>query len=128
MSQLTLDFDASLTSRYRSLREAAAHAVYGSRKGLSGVAADLDMSPSDLTKRLNPDGAEPRPLRADDVEAIIKSTGDTTPIAYLIARFMQTPDAQRQAAVQTIANLLPVLTAAVEAAGISSNVSALRKA
>lgn len=127
MAQMTLDFDSGLTSRFRCLREATAHTVYASRKGLSGVAADLDMSPSELTKRLNADGAEPRPLRADDVEHIIASTGDTTPVAYLIAKFMQTPDAQRAAALQVLAALLPTLTAAVEAAGLTGNVQALRK-
>lgn len=120
MSQLTLDFDASLTARFRSLREVTAHVVYSSRRGLSSVAADLDMSPSELTKRLNEDSAEPRPLRVDDLEKIIASTGDTLPIAWLVAKYMQDSDAQRQQALQTLAQLAPILMAAAEQAGLTA--------
>lgn len=115
-AQLTLNFDASLATRYRSLREATAHSVYASKKGLGGVAAALDLSPTDLTKRLN--GDSHRPLRADDIEEIIAATGDITPIQYLIAKYMQDPEAQRTAAYGQLAALLPALIGAMEQAGI----------
>jgi hypothetical protein len=60
MGQLTLDFRSGLTAQHRSLREVTAATVYASHKGVAGVAGDLDMSPTDLTKRLNLDSAEPR--------------------------------------------------------------------
>ena len=117
-SQLTLNFDASLATRYRCLRDAVAGTVYSSKKGLGGVAAALDLSPTDLTKRLN--GDPHRPLRAEDIEEIIAATGDITPIQYLIAKYMQDPEAQRSAAYGQIAALLPVLVSAMEQAGLDT--------
>lgn len=103
-AQLSLSFEPGLTARFRSLREATAHSVYASRKGRSSVAADLDLSPTDLTKRLNADHGEHRPLRADDVEQIIASTGDFTPIYWLIEKFLRDPDVVRQQATQILAS------------------------
>jgi hypothetical protein len=107
--QMTLNFQPGLTAQYRSLREVSAAAVYGSRKGVAGVAADLDLSPTDLTKRLNLDSAEPRPLRAEDVEGIVSSTGDLRPIYWMVEKFCRDADAQQRQAVAQIAALLPAL-------------------
>jgi hypothetical protein len=119
-SQLTLDFTPGLTVQYRSLREVTAATVYASRKGVAGVAADLDMAPTDLTKRLNLEGAEPRPLRVDDFEGILASTQDYRPVYWLIERFLRDPDAMRQQAVSQIAQLLPALIELTKQAGVRS--------
>lgn len=118
-AQLTLNFDASLATRHRCLRDAVASTVYASKKGLSGVAAAIDLSPTDLTKRLN--GDPQRPLRAEDIEGIIAATGDITPIQFLIAKYMQDPEAQRTAAYGQIAILLPILASAMEQAGLDTS-------
>jgi hypothetical protein len=108
-AQLTLNLDLGLTAQYRSLREVAAATVYASKKGVAGVAGDLDMSPTDLTKRLNPDGAEPRPLRVEDLEGILSSTGDFRAIHWLIEKFLRDPSAVKEQAIGQIALLLPQL-------------------
>lgn len=118
MGQLTLDFRPGLTSQYRSLREVTAATVYSSHKGVAGVAGDLDMSPTDLTKRLNLDSAEPRPLRVDDLEKIIASTGDYRPIYWLIEKFLRDPESVKQQAVSQLATLLPQLIELTRQAGI----------
>lgn len=118
--QLTLNFSPALTAQYRSLIEVVAATVYASRKGVAGVAADLDMAPTDLTKRLNPDSAEPRPLRASDVEGIIASTGDMRTVYWLVEKFLQSPEDQQASAISQISALLPQLNALVEQAGIAS--------
>lgn len=115
---MNLTFEPGLTARFRTLREATAHTVYASRRGLSAVAADLDMSPSELTKRLNADSAEPRPMRVDDLEAIIQSTGDATPIYWLVEKYLRDPDAVRNQATAQIAALLPALLELAKQAGV----------
>ena len=120
VNQLTLDFTPGLTAQYRSLREVTAATVYASRKGVAGVAADIDMAPTDLTKRLNLDGSEPRPLRVDDFEGILASTNDYRPIYWLIERFLRDPDVVKQQAVSQLATLLPQLTELVRQAGIKA--------
>ncbi|MDR0771472.1 MAG: hypothetical protein LBE75_09840 [Burkholderiales bacterium] len=108
-TQLTLDFTPGLTLRHRSLRECVSASVYGCHRGLSSVAADLDMSPSELTKRLNPDGSEPRPLRVDDLEAILTATGDFTPIFWLAEKYLRSDEARRSSAINQLSQMLPMI-------------------
>lgn len=117
--QLSLSFPTGLTAQFRSLREVAAAAVYASKKGVAGVAGSLDMSPTDLTKRLNPDSAEPRPLRVEDLEGIIAATGDMRPIHWLIERFLRDPEQAKAQAIGQMATLLPQMIELAKQAGIS---------
>lgn len=115
--QFTLDFEPGLTERFKSWDEVLAASVYGSRKGLNSVAADLDMSPSELTRRLNPDTDDPRPLRTKDGIKIIESTGDMRPVYWLIETFLQDPEAMKQEALSRLPGLLAAVQATLEAAG-----------
>jgi hypothetical protein len=116
--QLSFSLEPGLTAQYRSLREVAAATVYASKKGVSGVAGHLDMSPTDLTKRLNSDGAEPRPLRVEDLEGILQSTGDFRAIHWLIEKFLRDPIAIKEQAVGQLAQLVPQLMELVKQAGL----------
>lgn len=110
-----------MTARYRRWRHAFVHAVHASRKGLSGVAADLDQSPSELSRRLSDAPApEGLPLRDEDMIGIIESTGDLTPVYWLIERFLQDPSARKEAALAAIASMAPVLAEYMEQAGITA--------
>lgn len=109
--QIDLDFEGGLTQRFRSLTEVCAAAVYGGRGGLGGVASELDMSPSELSKRLNVDKAatDPRPLHADHVAAIVKATGDQRPVLYLVEMFLTDRETRKRVAVNQLTKLLPEL-------------------
>jgi len=102
--QIDLDFEGGLTQRFRSLTEVCAAAVYGGRGGLGGVA-------SELSKRLNVDKAatDPRPLHADHVAAIVKATGDTRPVLYLVEMFLTDRETRKRVAVNQLTKLLPEL-------------------
>lgn len=115
-TQLSLDLPVGITAQYRSLREVAAATVYASKKGVAGVAGHLDMSPTDLTKRLNLDGAEPRPLRVEDLEGILESTRDYRCIHWLIEKFLRDPSTAKDQALSQISNLLPELLELVKQA------------
>jgi hypothetical protein len=118
--QLQIDFTPGLTVRFRSIKQCCAHVVYGSRKGLSGVASDMDMSPSELSKRLSDEKDNPdnRPLRAEDIEQIIDSTQDRTPVYYMVERWLQDATAKRERALGQLAEMAPVFIALAEEAGI----------
>lgn len=120
MTQRALDFALPLTAQYPRLRDVLAAAVYGSRAGLKGVAADLDMSPSELTRMLNREQDDPRKLDVEDAVAIIASTGDTRPVQWLIEKFLRNPDEQRATAAAQIAQLLPGLMELARQAGITT--------
>lgn len=83
-SQLTLNFEPGLVERYGSLRECVATGVY--QRGLTRVAIGLDMAPSNLSVQVSGDPS--RHFSVDSLERYIEKEGDTTPILYLIERFL----------------------------------------
>ena len=105
-AQQSLNFTPGLTAQFRTLTQVCAATVYSSRGGLSAVAADLDIAPSDLCRRLSEDGD--RPLTCDQVVGVIASTLDYRPIHWLIEKFLQDPDARKEAAIAAIANMAPI--------------------
>lgn len=124
-SQLALQFEPGLTARHRTLEECLSAVVHNSRIGLEGVAAKLDMSPSELSRRLNAHvaskegDASNRPLRVQDLIGIVEATGDFRPIYWLAEKFLRDPESQRTAALQQLAMLTPLFTELMSQAGVS---------
>lgn len=102
--QMTLGLEGDLTDRYRSAKEAMAAGVY--RRGLKRVAADVDVAPGNLSVMLSGDGQ--RHLDVDLLERYVESTGDITPVLYLVAKHCG-------ARVNALLNELPGLLAAAGA-------------
>lgn len=119
-SQLTLDLDPGLVDRWPTLLDCIRAQVYGARQPLKTIAADCDMSASELGRKISGNPDDPRRFSVEDLEAYVEGTGDVTPIQYLAAKYLQ-PDEVRQAhLVSEAARLLPELTrvlAALKGAG-----------
>lgn len=115
--QLSLNFEGGLTARFRSLREVVQSAVLTSNLGVTGVAGKMDMGHSELSRRLDAGAADNRPLRVDDLVAIIEHTGDHRPIYWLIERFLQSPEVKRAIAIDQLAELMPHIAELVRQAG-----------
>ncbi len=114
--QMTLDLDTHLTERFRSAKEAMAAGVY--RRGLKRCAADLDVAPGNLSVMLSGDGQ--RHLDVDLFERYVETTGDRTPIYYLVAKHCGDSSAARDEAVERVQAMLaelPQLLASVGAKG-----------
>ncbi len=114
--QMTLDLDTHLTERFRSAKEAMAAGVY--RRGLKRCAADLDVAPGNLSVMLSADGQ--RHLDVDLLERYVETTGDRTPIYYLVAKHCGDSSAARDEAVERVQAMLaelPQLLASVGAKG-----------
>lgn len=114
--QMTLAFDDSLLQGHRSLRDCVASGVY--RRGLKVVAADLDVSPGNLSVALSDDPH--RKFSVDELERYVQVTGDKTPIYYLVARYLGDEAASRDAALANVQTLLEQLPQMLVAAGIQS--------
>lgn len=112
--QLTLQFDESLTAAHRTLRDVVASGVY--RRGLRAVAADLDLSPGNLSVALSDDPH--RKFGVDDLERYIRSTGDKAPIYYLVGKYLGDEAAARDQALGQVADLLQRLPSMLVAAGV----------
>ena len=83
--QLTLEFEAGLAERHKTLAECMTSCIY--RRGLSNVADDLSKSPGNLSRELSPED-ETRHFSIDSLERYMEKTGDLTPIYYLVERFL----------------------------------------
>ena len=94
--QMTLNFEPSLPDRFPSLRAYIAHRTPSLQKPAKVIAADMDMSPSTLSRKLNPAEGDTQRLNVDDLEHWIASTGEAAAvIEYLAAKFMDSPEARK---------------------------------
>ena len=118
-SQLTLDFHPGLAERHGSVLDCVKTCIYSNAKPLKTLAADMDMSASDLSRKLanNPD--DPRRFSVNDLEAYLQVTGDTTPILYLAQKYCVGNEEKQRAALTALAGLAPQLQALLKAAGVS---------
>ncbi len=112
--QLTLNFEPSLPERFGTLREYVAHRAMVVAKSIKVQAADMDLSPSTLSRKLNPAEGDTQRMNLDDLEDWLVSTKDAAAvIAYLAAKYMDTDDARRSRVLSRVESMLPELMAMV---------------
>ena len=138
MSQLTLNFDPALHERFTTLRAFVAYrAQAGVAKPMKAQAADMDMAPSTLSRKLNPGEGDTQRLNLDDFEAWLRSTGDAAAIlGYLASKFLDSNEHRQQVLIQTVEQrladltlLLPALKAAQPQQPVGGNIpTQLRRA
>lgn len=103
MSQLTLNFQPALPERFPSLRAYIAHRSTIVDKSPKIQAADMDIAPSTLSRKLNPSEGDTQRFNLDDLEAWIKSTGDASAVVeYLAAKYL---DNDQNKAARTMARI-----------------------
>lgn len=103
MSQLTLNFEPTLPDRFPTLRALVQFRASVVAKSMKAQAADLDMAPSTLTRKLNPAEGDTQRFNLDDLEAWLVSTGDAPAvIEYLAAKYMDTDEARRVRAIARV--------------------------
>lgn len=116
MSQYTLNFEPALPERFPTLRAFVAHRAVMVAKPAKVVAADLDMAPSTLSRKLNPGDGDTQRFNCDDLEGWISSTGDAAAvIEYLAAKFLDTDDRRKQRAIANLERLQTQFTEALAA-------------
>ncbi len=86
--QLTLNFEAGLVDCYQTCREYVAARVHQQRRPQKAIAADMDYSPSDLSRKLAQNPDDSRRFTLDDLERYIAVTGDTHPVLYLVEKYL----------------------------------------
>tara|TARA_R110001592_G_scaffold111372_6_gene308487 strand:- start:10579 stop:10926 length:348 start_codon:yes stop_codon:yes gene_type:complete len=86
--QLLIDFDASLVTSYGSCREFIAARVHQLGRPQKSIAADMDYSPSDLSRKLAQNPDDSRRFTLDDLEKYIQVTKDIEPVKYLAEKYL----------------------------------------
>lgn len=104
--QVTLDLDTGLTERFRSVKEVVAAGVY--RRGLKRCAGDLDVAPGNLSVQLAGDG-----------QRHFETSGDLTPIHYLVAKHCGDRSAVRDEALERVQAMLSELPTLLANAGMN---------
>lgn len=94
-AQLSLDFEPSLPEQFPTLRAYLSFRVSEQRLNAKTLASDMDMSPSVLSRKLNPSEHDSQRFNLDDLEAYIAATKDTSPLAYLASKYMDSPDLRK---------------------------------
>lgn len=98
VSQLTLNLEPSLVDRWATLRKFIAHRVEVQSKPAKTIAAEMDLSPSALSKKLHPGETDTNRFNCDDLEAYLTVTGDVqSVIEYLATKYAPGGDGARRA-------------------------------
>lgn len=116
-SQLTLNFEPSVVERFDSLEAFVAFRAQATAKSMKTQAADMDLSPSVLSRKLNPNEGDTSRFTLRDLESWLESTGEASAvIEYLAAKYLDSDKARQSRALsqaeellKQLAGLLPAL-------------------
>lgn len=88
MKQITINFDPTPVEAYGSLVEYIQALTHQSGKSQKAIAADMDLSPSHLSRKLSQSPDDSLRLTVDNLEDWIRvNGGDLRPAFYLIQKF-----------------------------------------
>lgn len=113
MTQFTLNFDPALHERFPTLRGFVAYrAQAGVAKPMKSQAADMDMAPSTLSRKLNPAEGDTQRFNLDDLEAWLASTGDAAAVVeYLASKYLDNDKTRQQRIAAKLEAMVPELLA-----------------
>lgn len=86
--QLTLNFEAGLVDSYATCREYVAARIHQQGRPQKSIAADMDLSPSQLSRKAAQNPDDTMRFTLDDLERFIQVTGDTQPVLYLVEKYL----------------------------------------
>jgi hypothetical protein len=92
MEQITLNYDAGLVESYQTCREYIAAQIHKQHRPQKAIAADMDYSPSHLSRKCSQSPDDSMRFTLDDFERFIDVTGDTSPVLYLVGKYFSAPD------------------------------------
>lgn len=122
-SQLTLELHTDVRRRFGTLRECLYWSVLNDSRGIKAVAADCDISVSELSRRLHPSDDDPRSCDVNLMVKVMHSTRDLSPLHWLMAEFLQDEDTKRRAAMDQLSQLMPQIAALLAQAGAAEKVA-----
>lgn len=103
--QLTLSFEAGYAECYPTVREFVASRVHMQGRPQKAIAADMDLSPSHLSRKLAQSENDTSKFTCDDLERFIRVTGDLSPIYYLVEKYIAEGDRELEYLKRRLAEL-----------------------
>ena len=117
MRQVEINFEAGLTDQFPEFRDVVKASVYSCGRALKAVAADLDMTSSELSRKLADNPNDPVHFPLHLLPALIRATGDKRPVYWLVEAFLEDEETKRSRAVAQLSDMLPQLQALLKASG-----------
>lgn len=114
MRQMQIDFEPGLTELFPEFRDVVHGSVYGCGRAFKAVAADLDMSPSELSRKLANNPNDPVHFPLDRLPELLRATGDLRPVYWLIETFLEAPDVKQGRLVAEAAEMMKRLSVLLE--------------
>lgn len=113
--QVGLNLDPGILDQYPDFRDAVRASVYSCGRSFKAIAADLDMSVSELSRKLSDNPNDPIHFPYHRLPDLILATGDALPVHWLIATFIESPETKRHRAIDQLTHLLPQIQSALKA-------------
>jgi hypothetical protein len=123
MRQFEINFEAGLAEQFPEFRDVVKASVYSCGRPFKSVAADLDMSVSELSRKLADNPNDPVHFPLHRLPDLVRATGDRRLIYWLIESFLEDPSHRRQHALAKIEALLPELQALLKTAAEPTQLS-----
>lgn len=92
---MNIEFDSGITEQFPAFKDVVRASVYSCGRAFKAVAADLDMSVSELSRKLADNPNDPVHFPLDRLPELLAATGDLRPVYWQIERFMENPQARR---------------------------------
>ncbi len=92
MEQITINYVAGLVECYPTCREFVASRGHQQGRAQKAIAADMDYSPSHLTRKCAQSPDDSMRFTLDDLERFIEVTRDTSPVLYLAEKYLTCAD------------------------------------
>jgi len=88
VEQILINYDAGQVGSYSTAREFVAHRAHQQGRPLKAIAADMDLSPSDLSRKFAQAPGDSRRFTLDDFERYIETNQDIDPVLYLVEKYL----------------------------------------
>lgn len=108
-TQFEIDFQPGLLELFPSFREVVAASVASCGRPHKHVAADLDMTSQELSRKLADNPNDPVNFPMQKLPDLIKATGDLRPVYWLVEMFCDTAGNKQKRAMSQLAALMPEL-------------------
>jgi len=122
MRQVEINFEAGLTDQFPEFRDVVRASVYSCGRPFKAVAADLDMSSAELSRKLSDNPNDPVHFPLHRLADLIAATADKRPVYWLVEKFLEDAATKRTRAVAQLADMLPQLHALLKNAGVDGAV------
>lgn len=109
MMQMSINFEAGLLQQFPDFRDVVRASVYSCGRQLKAIAADLDMTSSELSRKLSDNPNDPVHFPLHLLPDLIKATGDKRPVYWLVESFLEEPTAKRERAIEQLAMMMPAI-------------------